>query len=104
MTSPSAERKVLVAVRPQDLSTVSDALGSEFDLIVCHTLDEVKAHLDDDIGLIACGVRFDNGAMFDLVRLVKQQPNTKDIPIYLMAGDGVNYSKPILDGIRSAAK
>jgi hypothetical protein len=97
-------KKILVAVRPNDLDTVSIALGSEFDVIVCHTLEAAQRQLDADVGLIACGVRFDSGRMFELLRYAKADTRTRDVPFFLLLGSSKGYSQPILDGIRSAAK
>lgn len=97
-------KKVLVAVRPKDLHIVSASLGSEFNLAVCYTMEEARAHLDKNTGFIACGVRFDNGRMFDLLRAAKANPETRQIPFYLLLGEGTRYSKAILHGIKSAAK
>lgn len=104
MERKASSKKVLVAVRSKDLDTVSTALGTEFDLIICHTLEDALAHLDEPIGLIACGVRFSNGRMFDFLRAVKANPNTRQVPFYLMLGEGTKYSRAILTGIRRAAE
>lgn len=99
----ASPRKVLIAVRPADLRVVSEALGSEFDLIFCHTLKDAVANLSADIGLIACGVRFDNGRMFEFLNAVKAHPATQALPFYLILGTEKGYSKAIMHGIKSAA-
>lgn len=101
-TRPS--KKVLVAVRPDALPIVSHTLGSEFDVIVCHSFKDAKIHLNEQVGLIACGVHFDGGAMFDFLRHAKANPKTQSIPFFLLIGGAERYSKCILDGIRIAAK
>ena len=104
MGSKASSKKVLLAVRPKDLPIVSAALGSEFDLIICHTVEEAQAQFSEHIGLIACGVRFSNDRLFDLLRAVKADPNTCRVPFYLILGEGSKYSEAILDGIRIAAE
>jgi hypothetical protein len=104
MGSKASSKKMLLAVRPKDLPIVSAALGSEFDLIICHTVEEAQAYFAEHIGLIACGVRFSNDRLFDLLRAVKAHPNTRRVPFYLMLGEGSKYSEAILDGIRIAAE
>jgi hypothetical protein len=99
----ASPKKVLVAVRPGDLHIVSEAFGPEFDLIICHTLKDALANLSGNIGLIACGVRFDNGRMFEFLNAVKAHPETRALPFYLILGAGKGYSKAILQGIKSAA-
>lgn len=98
------QKKVLVAVRPQDLQLVASALGTEFDTLICHTLKEAEAALGPEIGTIACGVHFDSGAMFDLLRAAKANPATQQVPFYLLLGEGSGHSEAMLQGIRSAAK
>jgi hypothetical protein len=61
-------------------------------------------HLGPDIGLISCGVRFDNGQMFEFLRAAKANPHTRDVPFYLILGDRQGYPQAILDGIKSAAE
>ncbi len=92
-----------MAVRPDDLPVVADALGSAFDLIICHTLEDAQSHLAENIGLIACGVRFDNGRMFEFLHAAKAHPHTQSVPFYLLLSAGKSYSKAILHGIKSAA-
>lgn len=99
-----AVKKILVAIRPQDLQLVTAALGSEFEVVLCHTLKEAEAALGRDIGMIACGVHFDNGAMFDLLRAAKARPDTFNVPFYLLLGEGSGHSDAMLRGIRTAAK
>ncbi|HEV2609416.1 MAG TPA: hypothetical protein VGU61_04045 [Noviherbaspirillum sp.] len=97
-------KTILLAIRPQDLPLVTAALGSEFDVKICHTYEEAKANLKASVGLIACGVHFDHGSMFDLLRAAKADPQTCCIPFYLLLGEGTVHSQAVLDGIRKAAK
>lgn len=99
-----SSKRVLVAVRPKDTLIVSEALGSEFDVTICHSLEEATSQLDENTGVIACGVHFDSGRMFDLLRFAKANPKTQSIPFFILLGDEKGYSQSILDGIRSAAK
>jgi hypothetical protein len=95
-------RKLLVAVRPQDTDLMSEALGTEFDLVICHSLIKAKVALDKDIGLIACGVRFDEGRMLDLLRYIKESPKTQSIPFFCIIGAGKSFSPAVLHGIKQA--
>jgi hypothetical protein len=98
-----SSRKVLAAVRPADLDAVSTILLSRFDVIICHTLEDVLPHLGENIGVIVCGVRFDSGRMFDLLHAVRSDPHARTIPFYLIMATGKSYSKSILNGIKTAA-
>jgi hypothetical protein len=98
-------KKVLLAVRPVDLPLVSTALGPAFELILCHTVEDAVAHFSENVGLIACGVRFDSGRMFDLLQEAKSNALTQEIPFYLILGnDEHGYSTAMIYGIRSAAR
>jgi hypothetical protein len=103
MGNQIVSRKMLLAVRPVDLQAISDVLGSEFDLIICYTLEQAIEHINDDIALIVCGVRFDQGSMFDLLNAVRANPHTNSTPYYLIVGEDTKYSASILEGIRKAA-
>jgi len=96
--------KILVAIRPEDRQVIRYVIGSEFDLVVCISLAEAQAALTPDIAMIACGVHFDDGRMFDLLKYVKTDPQLRDIPFWgLLRDDGV-LSVAITRGIRTAMK
>jgi hypothetical protein len=102
-TKNNSMKKVLVALRASEVSMVAEVLGDEFELVVCHSMNDAVIRLDDSIGLIACGVHFDSGRMFDFLRHVKNHPRYNRVPFFILLGVG-RYSQPIMHGIRSAAK
>jgi hypothetical protein len=104
MNRPPRSKKVLVAIRADALPVVERTLGSEFDLVICHTLQAAQMQLNNEIGVIACGVHFDSGAMFDFLRFAKENPATRSIPFFLLIAETERYSKSILRGIQSAAE
>lgn len=79
-------------------------LGDGFDVVVIHRLEEAKAALTGEIGLIACGVHFDGGMLFELLNAVRSNPVTRDTPFFVLLKEKKGYSQPIIDGIRSASK
>jgi hypothetical protein len=97
-------KKLLVAVRPIDLPAVSAALGDGFDVTITHRLDDAKARLNEEVGLIACGVHFDDGMLFELLNAARSNPVTQSTPFYVLLKEEQGYSRPIIDGIRSASK
>lgn len=99
-----SEKKILVAIRPADLPIVRATLGSEFHVVVCHSFDDAIVQLTEQIGMIACGVHFDDGAMFDLLRAAKANSITRSVPFFLLIDEGAAYSPAIIEGIRLAAK
>lgn len=99
-----AEKQILLAIHPLALELVDRALGAEFRKIVCHNLKEAQEHLTADIGLVACGVYFDEGLMFDLLRAVRASSVAASAPFYLILGAPTDQSEAMLRGIQAAAK
>lgn len=100
----SAPRKILVAVRPQDTDLVLAALGAEFDLTIVH--DSVAFHqaIHQQLpSLVICGVHFDEGRMFDLLREMKSDAATAAVPFVPVLGEPSRHADGIRQGIRSAA-
>lgn len=83
---------------------MTDALGFEFDTVICHDFEEAKRKLDNSISLILCGLRFNEGMIFDLLRHAKASPNTKPIPFYTVVEAKNIFPPSILSSIDSAAK
>lgn len=96
--------RILIAIRPDDVALCKLVLGDEFDAVICHTYDDACAKLDGTISLVTCGVHFDNGKVFDLLRHVRENPCTESLPIFMLLGAGSRYSPAIVHGIRAAAK
>jgi len=96
--------KVLVAIRPDDADVMRLVFGDEFEVISCATLAEAQAALSTDLAMIACGVHFDDGRMFDLLKLVKADPRFAEIPFWGILRDEGLLSSAITRGIRTAMK
>jgi hypothetical protein len=96
--------KVLVAIRPEDMDVMRRVFGDEFEVIHCTTLLEAKSVLDVNLAMIACGVHFDDGRMFDLLKLVKEDPQWCAIPFWGILRDEGLLSSAITRGIRTAMK
>jgi hypothetical protein len=94
----------LIAVSPQDTPLVHEVLGDEFNLLVCHSFQRAKTLLAKDISLVTCGVHFDQGRMFDVLRLFRSRLNLHDVPFLLALGREVKYSPAILQAIETAAE
>lgn len=96
--------KVLVAIRPDDADVMHHVFGEEFEVISCITLAEAQAALSPDLAMIACGVHFDDGRMFDLLKHVKADPQFSVIPFWGILRDEGLLSNAITRGIRTAMK
>ena len=96
--------KVLVAIRPDDVEVMRRVLGDEFEVVACVSLAEAQAAVTPHMDMIACGVHFDDGRMFDLLTFVKSDPALSGIPFWgVLRDDGV-LSTAITRGIRNAMK
>ena len=96
--------KLLIAIRPEDVKLGRIILGDEFDPVFCHTYEEACARLDESVQLVTCGVHFDNGKVFDLLRFVREDPKLETLPFFILLGAGSRYSPAIVQGIRAAAE
>ena len=96
--------KVLVAIRPEDTDVMRRTFGDEFEVIHRTTLAEAQAALSSDLVMIACGVHFDDGRIFDLLKLVKADPTLSAIPFWGILRDEGLLSSAITRGIRTALK
>ena len=96
--------KVLVAIRPEDADVMRHVFGDEFEVISCITLAEAQAALGPDLAMIACGVHFDDGRMFNLLKQVKADPQLCAIPFWGILRDEGLLSSAITRGIRTAMK
>jgi hypothetical protein len=92
-------RRILIAIRPDDTGMMTDALGAEFDPVVCFSLADACARLDPGIDLIACGLHFDDGKMFEFLKYVKADPATRPIPFFCVKGAGGPLSRAIYQSI-----
>lgn len=97
-------KRLLVAAAPESILAVSRALESHFTLIGAGSVAEAQSRVVQGIDLILCGLHFDEGRMFDLLRYVKANPATKSIPfLCIKSGDGT-LSPALLESVEIASK
>lgn len=96
--------RIVVAIRPEDVTLMREVLGDEFDLTVCSSLPEAQSALTPEVDLIACGVHFDDGRMFDLLKYAKADQALRTIPFWGVLRDEGLLSIAITRGIRTAMK
>lgn len=92
-------KKILAAVRPDDVRLVTEILRPEFELAFCHTLSEARNALTQPYDAIVCGLHFDDGNMFELLQFVKSDPKTRPIPFFCIKGTGSPLSPSIFKSI-----
>ena len=96
--------RIVVAIRPEDAGLMREVMGDEFDLVMCTSLQEAQAALTSDVDMIACGVHFDDGRMFDLLKYIKADKALRVIPFWGVLRDEGMLSSAITRGIRTAMK
>ena len=96
--------RIVIAIRPEDAGLMREIMGDEFDLIMCTSLPEAQAALTPSVHMIACGVHFDDGRMFDLLKYVKANEGLRAIPFWGVLRDEGMLSSAITRGIRTAMK
>lgn len=96
-------KRVLVAVRESDQDLVTTILGGCFDIQFVYSLRTAEASIDEQVGLIVCGVHFDHGSMFDFLRFVKAHPVGRQIPFFLVLREYTSHPLPVIEGIKGAA-
>ncbi|HVE53472.1 MAG TPA: hypothetical protein VNB23_08825 [Ramlibacter sp.] len=75
-----SQARILVADTPEAFEIFRETLTSGFTLVRASTLDEARRALHPAPSLVVCGCHFDEGRMYDLLRLVKATPGTGNVP------------------------
>lgn len=96
--------RILVAVRYEDIPLVEAVLQGHFDYTIVHTVRSAEAAINDRTGLVVCGVHFDSGAMFDLLKTIKADPSRCNIPFFLVLRENTHHADSVIKGIRDAAR
>lgn len=104
MKDECRKRRLLGADTPVGVAMLRGVFAGSFDVIPVHTLDAAVARLRGDLDLILCGLHFDDSRMFDLLRLAKATPATREIPFICYRDLDTQLARPILEGMEIAAK
>ena len=76
----STAPRILVADQPESFEAFRDALASSYQLLPAATLEQARKALALQPALVVCGCHFDEGRMYDLLRLLKAEPATRTLP------------------------
>jgi len=78
-------KTILVATRLELLPLVTEIYTKpEFELVFCSTLKDAVANFHEKIDLIACGVHFGEGEIYDLLRLAKANQKVRHKPFLVI--------------------
>jgi len=72
--------RVLTAVSHDALPLLTTALGLDFFFVFCDSMASAKAALNEPIDVVLASINFDDGRIFDLLRLCKSIDHAKRIP------------------------
>jgi CheY-like chemotaxis protein len=96
--------RVLIAAEAHSLKPIARPLERDFELVFASSLAEARSMAPQKIDLIICGLHFDESRMFDFLRYVKADPDTRSIPFISVKATGADLSRTILQGIEIACK
>jgi hypothetical protein len=99
-------KKLLIAVRENDVQLTESFLAGDYQLVYSHTLEAAKAALQDGIDVVVCGVHFDSGSVFNLLQYVRSSPVHGKLPFFVMLDISrrYSYSPAIIHGLKTAAR
>ena len=72
--------RILIADSPEGLAALRRTVASAFDLVHAPTLELARQALQEGPALVVCGAHFDEGRMYDLLRLMKADPALARLP------------------------
>jgi hypothetical protein len=76
---PDAPR-IVVADTPDSVQAFRAALTTPLPLVCVGTFEEARRALEPTPALVICGCHFDEGRMYDLLRLMKASPGLQRVP------------------------
>jgi hypothetical protein len=96
---------ILIADMADAIAALAHALdGDDVRFVTGTTVSAARKHLNDNLKLILCGVNFDNGRMFEFLKLAKATPATAAVPFVCVRAIGI-LAKPLVPhGIEVAAR
>lgn len=102
--SNTAKPRVLIAAANRSMEPISRPLKEHFELCLTTTLEEARSLAHQKIGVIVCGLYFDESRMFDFLRYVKADPATRPIPFISVKATSEPLSRTLVQGVEIACK
>ena len=72
--------RILVADTPEAIRVFRETVATPFTLVRATQLDEARRALAPAPQLVVCGCHFDEGRLYDLLRLMKATPEVASVP------------------------
>lgn len=97
-------KRILIAAAELETARItSHVLEADFALAICTSVAEARPLLSRNIDMVMCGIHFDEGRMFDLLRYAKADPDIKSIP-FLCINSTDGLSPAIVQSVEIASK
>ena len=97
-------RKILAATVPENAAALETVYGKYFDIVIVTRLEDAVAQLDQGADLILCNIHFDEGALYDLLRIVKAHKAARSLPFFAIDASLSPSSPAIRQSIDIASK
>lgn len=106
LSNQGKRKKLLIAVRENDVQLTESFLAGDYQIVYCHTLEAAKAALQGGMDVVVCGVHFDGGSVFKLLQHVRSSPVYGKLPFFVMLDSSrrYSYSPAIIHGLKTAAR
>ena len=76
----STAPRILLADTPEGVHAFREALATNIAVVPVTTFERARAALDSVPALVVCGCHFDEGRMYDLLRVLKATPELQRVP------------------------
>jgi hypothetical protein len=100
----STAPRVLVADTPESAEAFRDLLTSSFDLVRATTFEAARDALDPPPALVVCGCHFDEGRMYDVLRLIKATPGLGSLPFLAVRCLEGELDDPLYESVKIAVR
>lgn len=99
-----SDRKILLAATlPSSLPALQELYGDGFILKSVTRLEEATLALDE-VDAVLCNIHFDEGALFDLLRLAKAHKRARSVPFFVIDSSAIPATPAITQSIGIASK
>ncbi len=98
----AARPRVLVAGTSHTIEAVADAVGDAGEILPARSIEEALLHLQGQVGIVVCDVRFDDSRMFDFLQKLKDRPQAPGCRIVCVRPSGTRLSPNMRKAIAQA--
>ncbi len=97
-------RTLLAATVPTSLTALQELSGEHFTLKCVTRLHEAVTALNEGVDAVLCNIHFDDGALYDFLRIAKSHDVALDVPFFVIDASPTPVSPAITQSISIASK